>query len=106
MVNGLTELAMMKADVLSGMEQVRVCTGYRIDGRETDRLPYDLSGRVEPIYTDLPGWGELSAAQPLPRGAEAYIAFIEKATGVPVRIVSVGPDRQATMLRATAAMAG
>jgi adenylosuccinate synthase len=106
MINGITELAIMKVDVLSGMERVRVCTSYKMDGRETDRLPYDISGAVEPVYTDLPGWGDLSALKQLPAEAEAYIAFIEKATGVPVRIVSVGPDRDATMMRSAAVFAG
>lgn len=105
MVNGLTELAMMKADVLSGMSTVRVCTGYRIDGQVTDRLPYDLTSHIEPVYTDMPGWGELNAAVPLPNEVEAYIRFIEKAVEVPVRIVSVGPDRMATLMRETATVA-
>lgn len=105
MINGITELAMMKADVLSGMDTVRVCTHYRINGKETDRLPFDITGDMDPIYADLPGWGELDAGQPLAAEAEAYIRFVEKATGVPVRIVSVGPDRSATMIREVAAMA-
>ncbi len=105
MINGITELAMMKADVLSGMETIRVCTRYRINGKETDRLPFDITGDMEPLYTDLPGWGELDAGRLLPQEAEAYIRFVEKATGVPVRIVSVGPDRSATMIREVAAVA-
>ena len=104
MINGVTELAMMKADVLSGMGTIRVCTSYRIQGKEMDTLPFDLSDHVEPIYTDLEGWGELDPNNSLPATAEAYIAFIEKATGVPVRIVSVGPDRSATMIRDVAAV--
>ncbi|HQV37399.1 MAG: adenylosuccinate synthase [Flavobacteriales bacterium] len=105
MINGITELAMMKADVLSGMGTIRVCTRYRVNGKETDRLPFDITGDMEPHYTDLPGWGELDAGRPLPPEAEAYIRFVEKATGVPVRIVSVGPDRSATMIREVAAVA-
>lgn len=105
MINGITELAMMKADVLSGMGTIRVCTSYRINGTETDRLPFDITGDLEPLYTDLPGWGELDADRPLPPQAEAYIRFVEQATGVPVRIVSVGPDRSATMIREVAAVA-
>jgi len=106
MINGVSELAMMKADVLSGMEHVRVCTSYKVNGRETDRLPYDISGTIDPVYTDMPGWGELNASKQLPAEAESYIAFIEKATGVPIRIVSVGPDRDATMMRSAAVVAG
>ena len=99
MVNGLTELAMMKADVLSGMPVVRVCSKYRINGKETDQLPFDITSGIEPIYTDMPGWGELDAAIPLPKEVDDYIRFIEKAVEVPVRIVSVGPDRIATLVR-------
>ena len=99
MINGITELAMMKADVLSGLGNVSICTRYRVHGKETDRLPFDISAGIEPVYTELPGWGPLDAEQPLPPEAEAYIAFIERETGVPVRIVSVGPDRKATMIR-------
>ncbi len=105
MINGVTELAMMKADVLSGMGTIRVCTGYRIEGKEIDKLPYELPDDVEPIYADLPGWGELDPQKPLPAEAEAYIDYIEKATGIPIRIVSVGPDRTATMLRDVATVA-
>ena len=99
MVNGLTELAMMKADVLSGLGTVRICTGYGIGGRERTNFPFELAGEVEPVYTDLKGWGSLYADQPLPAEMEAYIAFVEQAVGVPVRIVSVGPDRSATLVR-------
>ena len=105
MINGVTELAMMKADVLSGMGTIRVCTGYRIQGKEIDILPYELPDDVEPIYTDLAGWGELDPNKPLPAEAEDYIAYIERATGIPIRIVSVGPDRTATMIRDVAAVA-
>lgn len=104
MVNGVTELAMMKADVLSGMPEVQVCTAYRINGRETTTFPFELGEDLEPVYTGLPGWGQLSAQAPLPPALEAYIAFIEEAVGVPVRIVSMGPDRAETMVREAASM--
>jgi hypothetical protein len=68
MVNGLTELAMMKADVLSGMPIVRVCTSYRINGKETDRLPFDITTGVEPIYTDMPGWGRSGSQSRIAQG--------------------------------------
>ncbi len=104
MVNGVTELAMMKADVLGGMEQIQVCTAYRIKGKETTDFPYELSGEVEPVYTAMQGWGALHADQPLPAATEAYIRFIEKAVGVPIRIVSLGPDRKDTLLRQATAL--
>ncbi len=106
MINGITELAMMKADVLSGFGNVQVCTAYRIRGKEIAHFPFDLDEGVEPVYTTLKGWGALDSAKPLPAEAEAYIAFIENATGVPVRIVSIGPDRVATLVRKAEVPAG
>ncbi|MCC7502986.1 MAG: adenylosuccinate synthase [Flavobacteriales bacterium] len=103
MINGVSELAMMKADVLSGMETIRVCTHYRVNGQLTDRLPYDITGTVEPVYTTVPGWGELSVNEALPNGLEAYIRTIEAATRVPVKLVSLGPDRAETLMREAAA---
>ena len=102
MVNGITELAMMKADVLSGMGTVRACTHYRVDGRTTDRMPFDITDRLEPIYTDLDGWGPLNAGSPMPDQLERYIAFIEEAVGVRITLISLGPDRAETVLRETA----
>lgn len=104
MINGITELAMMKADVLSGMETVRVCTAYRINGQVRDSLPFDLAEGAEPVYADLKGWGALDADLALPQEAEAFITFIEQAVGVPIRIVSVGPDRKATLVREVASV--
>ncbi len=103
MINGVSELAMMKADVLSGMETIQLCTHYKVNGQLTDRLPYDITGSVEPVYTTVPGWGELSVNEALPEGLEAYIRTIEAATGVPVKLVSLGPDRAETLMREAAA---
>jgi len=105
MINGITELAMMKADVLSGMDEVKVCTAYRINGKETDRLPYDITSGIEPIYTSLAGWGEVDADHALPKSLEAYIKHVERAVGARVRIVSVGPDRAHTLMRDAEAVA-
>lgn len=104
MINGVTELMMMKADVLSPFDTIRVCTHYKINGQLTDRLPYDvIDAVIEPVYTDLPGWNTdlttLEDPDAMPEALNAYIAFIEKATGVPVSVVSVGPDRKQTLLR-------
>ncbi len=106
MVNGISELAMMKADVLSGMDSIRLCTHYKVNGRLTDRMPYDITGTVEPVYTELPGWGALNVNSALPASLEAYIRRIEEATGVPVKLVSLGPDRAETLMRDTAAVIG
>lgn len=104
MINGVTELIMMKADVLSIFETIRVCSAYKIDGKVTDKLPYDIVNKViEPVYLDLKGWktdltATTSAAE-MPLELNDYIAFIERETGVPISIVSVGPDRKQTLLR-------
>ena len=105
MINGITELAMMKADVLSGMGPIKVCTRYRIDGKETDRLPYDLHSTIEPVYEEVAGWTNAPGSNDLPVELADYVAMIERATGVPVSIVSLGPDRKETVLRGEAAMA-
>ena len=97
MINGVTELAMMKADVLCGMDRVKLCNSYRVNGIVTDRVPYDLSTGVEPVYETMPGWGDISSE--LPPALNAYVEHIERAVGVPVRIVSTGPDRAQTLLR-------
>jgi adenylosuccinate synthase len=102
MVNGITELAMMKADVLNGMDTVRLCTHYRINGQLVDRLPYDISTDVEPVYADVPGWGDLRTGSELPDALERYIARIEQAVGVPITLVSMGPDRAETVHRSKA----
>lgn len=99
MVNGVTELAMMKADVLSHMKDLRVCTGYTVNGKHTDRMPYDITANVEPILESVQGWGDLHTDGPLPTGVEQYIQLIEKHVGVPVTLVSLGPDRAQTVHR-------
>ena len=98
-VNGITELAMMKADVLSDMGTVRVCTHYNVNGVRMDRMPYDITTDIEPIYEDLPGWGRLSKDSSIPAPLQHYIQRIEEAVGVPITLVSLGPDRTETILR-------
>jgi adenylosuccinate synthase len=108
MINGSTELAVMLADVLgagSGLKRLKVCVGYRLDGVVSDRFPADAADleRVEPVYTELEGFereiGECRSFDELPPAARAYIGFIETYTGVPVRLVSVGPGREQTIVR-------
>ena len=98
-INGITELAMMKADVLAGMDTVRICTGYRIDGQVSHRMPYDITTGVEPIYEDMDGWADCTATEQLPASLERYISRIEAVVGVPVSLVSLGPDRSETLMR-------
>lgn len=103
MVNGVTRLFMMKADVLSGFDEIKVCTAYSIGGKEVTELPFCLSEIEKIIYKSMAGWNcEITQCKDwgeLPPELEAYIKFIEEETGVPVTIVSVGPDRSATIYR-------
>lgn len=103
-VNGVTELMMMKADVLSGFDTLKVCTKYLYRGKEISHLPYSLNeDLITPIYEDLEGWSEdltgVTDMNELPKALMTYIEFIEKECGVPVSLVSVGPDRLQTLHR-------
>lgn len=103
-LNGITELYMMKADVLSIFEEIHVCTHYTINGVQTDEMPYDLlDGKVEPVYTTLKGWNtdltQIRTIEAFPKELSEYIAFIEKELEIPITYVSVGPDREQTIVR-------
>jgi adenylosuccinate synthase len=103
-INGVTELMMMKSDVLSGFKEIKVCTAYRYQGKEIEHLPYNIEAEnVKPVYTTLPGWKKdlttLTSAKELPETLNAYIAFLEEKLEVPIKIVSVGPDRLQTIYR-------
>ncbi|WP_222984627.1 adenylosuccinate synthase [Flagellimonas meishanensis] len=103
-INGVTDLMMMKADVLSGFDKIKVCTAYHYKGESIDHLPYNIeSNHVTPIYTELKGWSadltKLNHATDLPKALNDYIAFLEKELQVPIKIVSVGPDRLQTIHR-------
>lgn len=103
-VNGVTQLMMMKGDVLSGFETLKVCTSYNYKGEEVNHLPYNIeSHNVTPIYTELKGWKEdltqMTSEDTLPKELMDYIKYIEDFVEVPVTIVSVGPDRKQTILR-------
>ena len=93
---------MMKADVLNGIDTIRICTHYRIDGRNVDRMPFDITEGIEPEYIDMAGWGDTSSDAELPVQLQRYIGTIEAAVGVPITIVSLGPDRKETILREVA----
>jgi adenylosuccinate synthase len=103
-LNGITELYMMKADVLSIFEEILICTHYNINGIQSDEMPYDLlDGKVEPVYTTLKGWNkdltQIRTIQEFPQELSDYIAFIEKELEIPITYVSVGPDREQTIVR-------
>ena len=103
MLNGVTDIVLTKADVLSGFESVKVCTSYKIDGNITDKFPFDIHAEIEPVYTTLPGWHEdisgIKNYDELPETFKQYIRFIEKETGVKVSIISVSPDRTGSIYR-------
>jgi adenylosuccinate synthase len=104
MLNGATHLSIMLLDVLSGFEELKVCTTYKVDGKITDRFmpDSDLLERAEPVYTSVPGWaGDITGCRrraDLPARARDYLGLIEKTVGVPIGVVSVGPDRAQTIL--------
>ena len=103
-VNGVTQLMMMKSDVLSGFGHLKVCTSYNYKGEVIKHLPYNIeSENVTPIYTNLKCWKEdltkMTAASQLPKELNDYIDFLEKELELPIKIVSVGPDRKQTILR-------
>ncbi|MGY6561112.1 MAG: adenylosuccinate synthase [Luteibaculaceae bacterium] len=104
-INGVTQLNMTKADVLSGFSEILVCTAYKYRGEVLDYLPYSIEdGLVEPIYESLPGWEEdltgITSLDQFPDSLNHYIKFIEDFLQVPVTIVSVGPNRNQTLVRA------
>jgi adenylosuccinate synthase len=101
MINGVTELIMMKIDVLDRFKSIKVCTGYEIDGKVTDNFPFELTGDVRPVFAELPGWNrdlsKIKNKNEFPRELNDYISFIEKEIKVPVSIASVGPNREQTI---------
>jgi len=103
-VNGVTQLMMMKGDVLSGFETLKVCTAYNYKGEIIHHLPYNIEEEnVTPIYSEFKGWKAdltgLTTFESLPKELKEYIEFIEKEVEVPIKIVSVGPDRKQTITR-------
>ena len=103
MINGVTRLIMMKSDVLDTFDTVKACVAYRIDGKETEDFPFDICEGVEPVYVELPGWKtdltRMTSEDEFPEEFNAYTSFLEDELGVPIKIVSVGPDREQTILR-------
>lgn len=103
MINGVTDIALTKADVLSGLDTINICTAYRVNGRLMTRMPDTPEATVEPVYATLKGWQQdishCKSYAELPTAFRDYIRFIEDNVKIPVSIVSVGPDRDATMFR-------
>lgn len=103
MINGVTDLIMMKSDCLDSFETIMVCTSYKVDGQETLQVPFDTYADIEPVYTEFKGWNtDLSGCrkeEELPEAFRNYIGFMENYLGVPIKIISLGPDREATIMR-------
>jgi len=103
-VNGVTELYMMKGDVLSGFDTLKVCTAYKYKGEVINHFPYNIEPEnVEPVYVEKKGWNmdltRITSYDQLPQELKDYVAFIESELEVPVKIISVGPDRKQTILK-------
>ncbi|MBI3555461.1 MAG: adenylosuccinate synthetase, partial [Deltaproteobacteria bacterium] len=104
-VNGLTALALMKADVLASLGDIKVCTAYEIDGKRVHHVPSNIRAleRAKPVYDTLKGWGDLpgdaKGLSELPKEFVAYIEYLERHLKVPVVMVSMGPGREQTMTR-------
>ena len=105
MLNGVTQLIMMKSDVLDSFETIKACVAYKINGEEVVDFPYSIEDEVEPVYVELPGWQtdmtKMKSEDEFPEEFNAYLSFLEEELGVPIKIVSVGPDREQTIVRYT-----
>ncbi|CUA85568.1 Adenylosuccinate synthetase [Gulbenkiania indica] len=103
-INGVSGLCVTKLDVMDGLDEIKLCVGYRIDGKEVDILPFgsDAVSKCEPVYETLPGWSEttfgLKRWEDLPANAQAYLKRIAEVCGAPVDIISTGPDREETIV--------
>lgn len=102
MINGVTKLIMMKSDVLDTFQTIKACTAYKINGQITDRFPFDVNTLdIQPVYTEFPGWQtdmtSMTHPSQFPAHFTEYLRFIEQTLGVPIAIVSVGPDRNQTI---------
>lgn len=103
MLSGVTQLVMTKADVLDEFDSLKACTAYKVDGKQTEKLPYSLEGNVKPIYTEFEAWEEPSAKadsfSTLPDEMLSYLAFVEKYLNTPVQFVSTGPGRDQILVK-------
>lgn len=105
MLNGVTRLIMMKSDVLDGFDVIKACVAYTVNGEQITEFPYHIDDAIEPVYAELPGWktdmSKMQSENEFPEEFNAYLSFLEEELEVPVKIVSVGPDREQTIVRYT-----
>lgn len=103
MINGVTQLILMKSDVLDTFDTIKACVAYKVNGKETKEFPFNIEEGVEPVYQELPGWkttlSGITSEEQLPKAFIDYIHFLEEQLETPVRIISVGPDREQTIIR-------
>ena len=103
MVNGVTELIMMKSDVLDTFDTIKACVAYKQHGEQIDYFPYDINEGIEPVYVEMPGWKtdmtQFASEEQFPKAFNDYIAFLEKELETPIKIISIGPDREQTIVR-------
>ena len=101
MLNGVTQLIMMKSDVLDDFDTIKACTAYRVNGQKTTDFPYDIESGIEPVYKEFPGWktnmADIKNAEEFPEAFKNYINFLEAELNVPITIISLGPDRTQTI---------
>lgn len=103
MINGVTQLIMMKSDVMDGFETIKACVAYKVNGVETEQFPFDLTDGAEPVYVEMAGWNtdmtKMQSEDEFPEEFNTYLNFLEEELQVPIKIVSVGPDRAQTIIR-------
>lgn len=103
MLNGVTQLIMMKSDVLDSFNKIKACVAYKINGVETKQFPFSIDEDIEPVYVSLPGWKtdmtKMQSEDEFPKEFSDYITFLEKELATPITIVSIGPDRKQTIVR-------
>jgi len=103
MVNGVTQLIMTKSDVLDTFNTIKVCVAYEIDGQKTEDFPFEISSSVKPIYTELAGWKtdmtKMKLESEFPKAFKDYLSFLEKYLEVNIKVISIGPDREQTIVR-------
>ena len=104
MINGVTKLIMMKSDVLDGFDTIKACVAYKCNGEETRDFPFDIEKGIEPVYQELKGWKtdmtRMTSEEQFPQAFKDYVDFLEKELETPITIISIGPDREQTIIRA------
>ena len=103
MINGVTQLIMMKSDVLDGFDTIKACVAYKQNGKEINYFPYNIEEGIEPVYVEMPGWKtdmtQFTSEEQFPEAFSNYVKFLEEQLETPIKIISIGPDREQTIVR-------